>query len=166
MPLVTGRSKLSASASWVLTKTNTGFAATSQTGSLSFTAAPDAATYTQAFSEPYTINAAETQIVDFRGAWTNDAGESVTATKILGFLIKVTGSGGVLKFEPGASNPLPWPFTGTAPDYVMTPSTGGAAWLHCDGTHATVDGSNKTWLLTNTGAAAVTVYIVAFVGTA
>lgn len=164
MPLSSGRSRLAASVSWVLAKTNTGFNDTEQKGSASFSSAPSASTYNHVFTAQYSIAASGTQAVDFRGAWTNTAGESVTGAKILGFFIKVTGSTGVLKVEPHSSNGLTWPFaTGSA--VSLTPSTTGACWLHCDGTHGTVDGTHKQWLLTNTGSATITVTLVAWIGT-
>ena len=165
MALVSDKSQLNATVRWAYSKANTGFSATKQEESLAAEFALSSGTYQHVFTQTYTIAAAGTQAVDFRGAWTALSGESVTATKIVGVWVKVTGNTGVLKVEPHTTDPLNWPFAGTAPDYILTPSSGGAAWLHCDGTHATVSAGARQWLLTNTGSADITVKIAAFVGT-
>lgn len=165
MALLSGKSILRSVVRWSYSKTNTGFNPTTQSGELGLDSLPAAGTYNHVLAATYTIAAAGTQAVDFYGPWTAVSGESVTGTKILGFLIKVTGSTGILKVAPHGTNPLNWPFAGTSPYVLLTPSTRGAQWLHCDGTHATVSSTTKQWLLTNTGSATITVKLAAFVGT-
>lgn len=166
MALKTGRSLLRAKITWAYSKANTGFRATTQAEELGMDVSLPSGTYQHVFAATYSIAAAGTQAVDFYGPWTALSGESVTATKIRAFYLKVTGNTGVLKIEPHATDGLEWPMQGTAPYLEITPSSGGAQVLHCDGTHATVSAAARQWLLTNTGSATITVKLVAFVGTA
>lgn len=162
MPLISGGNSVSASITWSAEKANTGFVSTKFQDSIQASLSLDTAAYTQVFSAQYTIAASGTQAVDFY-SFTSGAGEAVTATKILGFLIYATGNS-TLKVEPHGTNPLTWPFKGTAPYIEVKPSTGFGLYTHFDGTHTTLSTTVRQWLLTNTAANSLTVKIAAFVG--
>src|SRR5262249_39413677 len=145
---------------WQLEKAVLGTNALEQKGELRVNMNPALATYNQLLYAEYTIAAAGTQAVDFYGPWISPAQESVTATKLLGFQMVVTGNS-TLKVEPNASAGLAWPMKGTAPYVELKPATGIAVWKHFDGTHQAVSSTARQWLLTNTGAAALTVKLAA-----
>jgi hypothetical protein len=102
--------------------------------------------------------------VDFY-SFTNLAGEAVTATKIYGVLIKVTGASSSVKVEPHGTNPLTWFFAGTTPSITLPGSTTGACFLFVEGATEALSTTVRQWLLTNGGASTATVDVVALVGT-
>jgi hypothetical protein len=149
--------------SWGLEKSNTGRNATKQDGSVDYSVAPAIATYTSVFSARYTILAAGTQAVDFY-SFTDLAGNAVTATKIYGVLIVVTGAGSSVKVEPHGTNPLTWFFAGTTPSITIPGSaTPGGMFLFSEGGTEVLSATVRQWLLTCAGATA-TVDVVAVVG--
>jgi len=134
--------------------------------SLVYSAAPLVATYDEVFLASYSLAAAATQTVDFR-SFTSALGASVTATKVLGVLLKATATvtGAKLKIEPAASDGLVWFFGGTGPYVELEVGTDGAAFLVAEGVAQTVDATHKDWTLTNTGTQTATVVAYALVGT-
>jgi hypothetical protein len=148
------------------TRTNGNFAsAKAANDGVSFSLSPSATTYQQALIAEYTILAAGTQTVDLSSFTTLLFQAVTTANKVLGFIVKATGDTGVLKIEPGASNPLTWFFGGTTPSISLECGASGCCLMLMDGVAETVDGTHKTILLTNTGAATITVSLEIIVGT-
>lgn len=166
-----GLSQISVNAdvTWQLAKSNTGFTDTihgTESASFSLTLL-DTDTWNELFAAEYTIAAAGTQAVDLR-TFTDLAGNSVaTADKALAIIIIVTGAAAdLLNVKKHGTNGLQW-FFGGASEGVNIP--GGGMLLFSEGsssTGTTVDASNKQLLLTNNGAASLTVKVVALLSDA
>lgn len=152
-----------ASIRWAMAAARTGTNDATQEDSLTSRPTIDTGTYNHVFFAEYTIAAAGTQVVDFYGPWTSILNESVTATKILTFLVVVSGNSS-LTVEPDATDGLDWPM-GTGPYTITAVTNTDAHWEHFDGTHKVIDNTHKEWLLTNTGANSLNVTIVAIAGT-
>jgi hypothetical protein len=120
-------------------------------------------TYGNVFVARYTILAAGTQAVDFY-SFTNLVGETVTATKIYGVLVKVTGADSAIKVEPHGTNPLTWFFAGTSPSITIPGSATGGVFLFSEGGTEALSTTVRQWLLTNTGSESATVDVAALVG--
>lgn len=165
MSLTSGSALIRASLSWEQSSTNTGFNSTTQKGDVSVSLAPSTSTYNEVFAASYTLAAAGTQTVDLYSI-TNLLNQSKTITKLIGLIIKATATvtGGVLKLENGASNPLLWPLA-SGDALSVTVGTAGAVLLFAQGTTHTVSNTAKTLLLTNTGTQTITVLVAALVGT-
>ena len=118
-------------------------------------------TWNAAFINQYTIAAAGTQAVDLR-TFTDQVGSSITADKAMSIIILVTGAiTDTLNVKTHGTNGLQW-FFESASFGVNIP--GGGMLMFSEGetsTGTTVDATHKQLLLTNNGAASLTVKIVA-----
>lgn len=155
---------LNAAITWALAKTNSGFTDTTQgQDSASFNASSlSTTTWNAVLTGYYTIASAGTQAVDFR-TFTDLAGNSIaSADKIIAVIVIVTGAvTDTLNVKKHATNGLLWFFENAS--YGINIPGGGFA-MFSEGTASTgttVDASNKQWLLTNNGAASLTVKLVA-----
>lgn len=165
MPLKSNQAALDGKMSWELYKTNSGTNQTKQKDSLNFRFLPSTNTYNQLYWTQFSLAANTNQAVDFY-SFTNLAGESVTATKIIAVILNATGNGGSIKVEPGDTNPLTWPFAGTTPSVELSCNTDGCSIVLQAGTHSNMNATVRTWKVSNTGNANATVTLAAFVGTA
>jgi hypothetical protein len=165
MPLSANQSFIRLISSWLYAKANTGFASSTQKGKIQFLSSPSATTYNHVYQSSTTLAAAANTTIDFY-SFTSSVGEAVTATKLLGVQITATATvtGGQLKIEPGASNPLDWPFSGTTPAITLTVGTSGACVVWVAGTTQTLSSTIRNWKISNPGSQSVTVTVVAFVG--
>lgn len=163
MTVKTGSLRVGASIAWELEKTVSGFQSAKQgPDSLSFAVTPSAATYNEVLLATGAIAAAANVVIDFRTF--NDAfGAAKTGTGVLGFLLKATGNTGILKIEPGATDPLTWFFGGTTPSISLNCGASGCAILLADGSSATVSATAKNIKLSNTGLVTITYFISALV---
>lgn len=152
---------ITAALSWALEKTVTGFDKAKQKGQVSYTPAPAVATYNAVFAAEYTILAAGTQAVDFY-SFTDLVGNAVTATKIYGVLVTVTGTNAAVKIETHGTNGLVWFFGGTTPS-ITVPA--GGCFLFSEGGTEALSATVRQWLLTNTGSGTATVTVAAICGT-
>lgn len=152
---------------WQLNRTNTGFADAVQGPDVAAFSlnSLSVATWTELFGAQYTIAAAGTQVIDLRSFTDLDA-TSVTGTKALAIQIYTTGAvGDLLNVKGNATNALQW-FFDDATKGINIP--GGGCFMFSEGassTGTTVDGTHKQLLLTNNGAASLTVTVVAIVST-
>jgi hypothetical protein len=158
---------MSASLTWQLARAVTGFTDVTQgSESASFASnSLDVATWNELFAAQYTMATLGTQVVDLR-AFTDLAGNSVTGTKAMAFIILVTGAvTDTLNVLPNTPDGLIWPF------HDLTSSVdipGGGMLMFSEGptsTGKTIDGTHKQLLLTNNGLASLTVKIVVLVST-
>lgn len=159
---------LSAQLGWTLSQPVTGFApdvqgpdnASAGLTGLSLT------TWNELFGAQYTIaGSGGTQVVNLN-SFTDLAQVPVTALHALALFIAVTGAvTDTLNVKPAASNTLQWFFGGTTHSINIH---GGGAFLWTDpisAIGAALSASVSSLLLTNTGAAPLTVKVVALVGT-
>lgn len=157
---------VSASIGWEQQKTNGSFANSKQ-GPDNLTAryTPSTTTYTNVLLEEGTLAAAASATIDFY-SFTDELGTAVTATKLLGILIKATASvtGGQLKIEEGASNPLTWFFSGTTPAITLDVGTAGASFMVMEGTTQTLSSTVRNLKLSNPGSQTITYLVAAIVG--
>ena len=159
----------SATLSWKQSQINDSgtFGATTQ-GPDSFTAryTPNTTTYNEILLDTFVLNAAANTTIDFR-SFANLLNNTVTATGVLGMLIKATATvtGGQLQIEPGASNPLNWFLGGTSPTITLDVGTAGAGLQIWEGTTQTVNATVRNVLFSNPGTQAVTVTLGALVTT-
>lgn len=167
MPLKASSIAVKGSLEWTYTKTVTGFNPVSQQGSVAFNLAPDAATYDHAYVTQFSLAASADSTVNLY-SFTNVVGESVTATKLLGYAVYVTGTvaGGQIKIEPGASDPAAFPLSGTSPAITLAVGTG----LKCGivvitGTAFTLSNTIKNVKFSNPGTQTVSVNLAVLVGT-
>ena len=162
MPLT--QSQINVTATWKQIKTNSAFSDTVQgSDNTGLSTNPSISTYNHVFLTDGTLAGSATTTLDLY-SFTNKVGEAVTATKLLGLLVKVTGSGSVLKVEPGATNPITKWFGGTTPSLSITPSSGTAVMALVDGTHTTLSTTARNLKLTNTGGSTATYEVYALVG--
>lgn len=155
---------IAASMQWAQSKANTGFDDSKQgPQTLSFSATPSTTTFSEVYLEQFTLAASVSATKDFY-SFTNCFGAAITATKIIGWLIKATGATGQLKIEPGASNPLAWFLSGTTPAMTLSCGTDGCAIMVMDGAAATLSSTVRNVKFSNPGAATITVTISAIVG--
>lgn len=141
--------------SWLYEKTNTPFAKTKQgDDSISFSSQPAVGTYQNVKLASLTIAAGANTTLDLYAAFTNLVGETTAvSTKLLGVVLKLTGTNAQLKIEPGAANPLTWLLAGTTPS--LTFRAGGVVVL-VDGTAFTLSATDRNWKLSNPGAGDLT----------
>lgn len=152
------------SLAWQLSKAITGWTTIKAPDSLALSATWASATYNQVYYARHSILAGANTTIDFR-SYTDPFGATVTATKLVAIEFQVTGTNAVLTVEPGASNPLTWFISGTAPVLTLTPSgTTAAAALFWRPTGFTVDATHRNLLLTNTGSGTATVLVAALLG--
>lgn len=91
----------------------------------------------------------------------NLVGEAVVLTKMLSLFVLPSGDDSSCKFAPGTTNGLTAFFGGTGP-YLVLPPTGQFAFSDGpEGTGWTVDGSHKTFRITNEGTAGLTAFVMA-----
>ena len=166
MSLKTGSIAVKGSLEWTYTKTPTGFNPVSQQGSVAFNLAPDAATYDHAYISQFTLAASASSTIDLY-SFTSIVGESVTATKLLGYSVYVTGlvAGGQIKIEEGATNPATFPLSGTTPAITLSVGTG----LKCgiviiNGAAYTLSSTIRNIKFSNPGTQTVTVNLAVLVG--
>lgn len=146
------------------TKDNTPFASTSQDASVSFAVAPDTSVMNRVLLASYTIAPAGTQTVDLY-SFTDKTGDAVTATKARGLAIEASGDTGILKIEPGGTDPATWFLSGTTPAISLNCGTDGCGIALYDGSSYTLSSTTRNLKLSNTGAASITVNLYALVGT-
>ncbi len=156
---------IGASMGWAQASANAGFDDSKQGPSTtSFTATPSATTYSEVYLAQFTIAASANVTKNFN-SFVNAFATTITATKILGILVKATGATGIMKIEPApADNPLTWFLSGTTPAITLNCGTDGCGLMVCDGSAFTMSGTVKNWKISNTGAATITVTISAIVG--
>lgn len=146
--------------SWIQSKTNTGFANTIQgLDSLSASVSPSLTGATPAnvvFAEERTLSASSSQSYDLQ-SMTDFLAQSLTMTRA--YAIAISCSAGQVTLEQGASNPLTWPLSGTAPALVV-PVNG--FFVFGQTTAQTVSGSVKTLKVTAGGSGAT--YKIAILG--
>lgn len=170
MALVANSVVATASLGWKQSQTNEAgtFGPTTQ-GQDSFTArySPNTTTYSEILLDTFTLNAAANTTINFN-SFTNLLNNTVTATGVLGMLVKATGTvtGGQLKIEPGGSDPLSWILSGTTPAITLDVGTAGACLMVWEGTTQTVNSTVKNVLFSNPGSQAITVVLGALVTTA
>lgn len=156
----------SASIGWEQQKTNGSFANSKQ-GPDTLTASyqPLTTTYTDIYLAEGTLAASASVTLDLY-SFTDKLGTAVTATKLLGILIKATATvtGGQLKIEQGASNPLTWFFSGTTPAITLDVGTLGACFMVKEGTSETLSSTVRNLKLSNPGTQTITYYVAAMVG--
>jgi hypothetical protein len=158
--------KVVASIATKQSSTNTPFGNTTQgTETLLHEPTIDTDVINRVLLSSYTIAAAGTQGIDLR-SFTNLLNVATTATKVIGILLKGTGSGAKMKIEPyAASNPVTWFWTGTTPAITLTCGTQGCSLLVMDGAVFTLTATDRSLLVTNTGSASLTLTVEALVGT-
>ena len=151
---------ISGNLSWTQAKSNTGFQDTIQgIDSLSASVSPaitGSGSANVVFAEQRTLAAAGTQTYDLQ-SMTDFLNQSVTMTGA--FAISISCSAGQVTLQQGATNPLAWPLSGTAPAMII-PS--GAFVLFGQATAQTVSGSAKTLKITAGGSGAT--YKIAILG--
>lgn len=148
------------SISWIQTKTNTGFSNTIQgLDSISASVSPSLTGATPAnvvYAEERTLSASASQTYDLQSL-TDFLSQSLVMTRA--FAIAISCSAGQVTLEQGASNPLTWPLSGTAPAMVVT---SGGFFVFGQSTAQTVSASVKTLKVTAGGSGGT--YKIAILG--
>jgi hypothetical protein len=148
------------SISWIQTKTNTGFSNTIQgLDSISASVSPSLTGATPAnvvYAEERTLSASASQTYDLQSL-TDFLSQSLVMTRT--YAIAISCSAGQVTLEQGASNPLTWPLSGTAPAMVV-PS--GGFFVFGQSTAQTVSASVKTLKVTAGGSGGT--YKIAILG--
>jgi hypothetical protein len=145
--------------SWTQSVTNSGFVKTTQgPDKLTATLAPSTTTYNRIYAVKGTLAGGASVTINLQGV-TDYLNQSLTLTKVIAFMLKATTTG--MKFEPGASNPLTWPLTGTSP--VLTVQAGGF-FIIGDGAAHTVNATDKNFKITNLDGAVTGTYEIALIG--
>jgi len=151
---------VSGNLSWTQSKTNTGFQDTIQgIDSLSGTVAPSLTGATPAnvvYAEQRTLSASASQTYDLQSL-TDFLAQSLVMTRA--YAIAISCSAGQVTLEQGASNPLTWPLSGTAPAMVVT---SGGFFVFGQSTAQTVSASVKTLKVTAGGSGGT--YKIAILG--
>ena len=146
--------------SWTQTKTNTGFQDSIQgLDAVSASASPAITGATPAnvvYAEQRTLTAAGTQTYDLQSL-TDFLNQSLTMTRA--FAIAISCSSGQVTLQQGATNPLTWPLSGTAPALIVT---SGSFFILGQTTAQAVSGSVKTLKITAGGSGAT--YKIAILG--
>lgn len=170
MPLKANSAAFRVSSAWEYEKTITGFSPASQRGSLSLSLLPDTDTLDHMFFDSFDLAAGASATVDLR-AFTAAIGEAASITQAVTFTIKATAlaAGGILRVEPGATNPLTWFFAGTSPAIVLNVGTLGNSTHQCgfaiqDGSTVVVSDTSRNLKVSNPGTATITVKLAASVG--
>jgi len=134
---------------WTQTKANTGFLETIQgMDSLSVSLAPALSGVSAAnvvYAEQRTLAASASQTYDLQSL-TDFLAQSLVMTRA--FAIAISCSEGQVSFGQGASNPLTWPLSGTAPALVIP---AGGFMIVGQSTAQAVSGSAKTLKVTAGG---------------
>lgn len=153
--------QLTAGVNWSLSKAHTGLTTTKHEGRSSSTLNIASE---QIFLVQYTIASGANQVVDLR-SFTNLVGESVTATKLYGLYIKVTGTNAKIKLEEHSVDGLDLSplLDGTSPS--ITVSANGHIDIGSDANPITIDATHKNIKLSNTGSASGTIFVAVYVGT-
>lgn len=155
--------KIIAGVQWSLSKTTTGYAAAKQSDKHSVQASPAVATFDHLYSVSYPILAAGTQVVDLYAAYTDLAGNSISAdTKANAVLVEVSGASGQITWEADATNGLSWFLSGTSPTLTI-PASG--FFLFYQPSAQVVSNTAKRILITNTGGVTLTVKLTFLKGT-
>lgn len=152
-------SGISGEITWTQTKSNTGFIVTRQgPDKVDVALSPATATYNEVYAVQGTLAASANTTINLN-SFTNLLGQSVTATKGIGFIIKAAAAD--LKIEPGATNPLGWWWGGTTPSITVK---AGGFFMIGDGGTATISGSACNLKITNLSGSVVATYTIAFLG--
>lgn len=160
--MAVSRWTLKAELGWVQSTDNDPFADSKQgPDKIDFSPTIVAATFSEVFAKRYVIAASGNQTIDLFAAFTNLLGASVSPTKVCGLIMKASGTGAIAVLEPGGSNPLPWPLQGTAPE--LTIPAGGVFLFYQPWTQV-IDATNRNLLITETGAAELTLDVGFIVG--
>jgi len=146
------------------TKTNGNFSPTTQPSELSFAVSPDASVLNRVLLSEGTLAAGANTTVDLY-SFTDLVGTATLATKARGLLITATGDTGILKIEPGASNPATWFFSGTTPAISLNCGTDGCGICLYDGSSYTLSATIRNLKLSNTGLASIDWSLYALLGT-
>lgn len=148
------------SISWIQTKTNSGFSNTIQgLDSISSSVSPSLTGATPAnvvFAEERILTASASQTYDLQ-SMTDFLAQSLVMVRA--FAISISCSDGQVTLENGASNPLTWPLSGTAPAMVI-PS--GGFFTFGQSSAKTVSASVKTLKVTAGGSGGT--YKIAILG--
>jgi hypothetical protein len=165
MPAALQNVGLNASITWLLNRAVTGFSNVihgTESALFSSNALP-VATWDELFAAQYVIAPAGTQVVDLR-SFTDLPGNAVVGTKAMAIIVLVTGAvGDKLNVKPNAANGLQWFFEDPAKGINIP---GGGMAMFSEGPASpgtTIDATHKQLLLTNNGAAPLTVKVVALV---
>lgn len=145
-------------------KDNGGFNPTTQEASLSFGVAPDASVLNRVLLTEGTLAAGANTTVDLY-SFTDRAGNATLATKARGLEITATGDTGIIKIEPGASDPATWFFGGTTPSISLNCGTDGCGIGLYDGSSYTLSATIRNLKLSNTGLASIDWSLYALLGT-
>lgn len=172
MAVVADSLRVSASVAWEQTKENsTGtFRETAQgPDAISYGEGPSATTYNEIYLGQFTLAAAATSTVNLN-SFTNLLGDAKTITKALGLLVTATNAvtGGQLKVEPGAANPIDFWLSGTTPAITLSCGAGGSngcCLLIADATTRVISATVKNVLFTNPGTQTITVTLAVLLGT-
>ena len=146
---------------WTQISPNTGFV-TSRQGpdKLSASLSPDLTVVNRVYAVSGTLAASGTVTIDLQALTTYLTGaDAVVLTKVQAVMLTATTTG--MKFEPGATNPATWFFSGTTP--AITLQAGGFFCLG-DGSVYTVTASLKTLKITNISASLTGTYAIAILG--
>lgn len=166
MPVVANTTVLTAQFNWEQEKSQTSpFTSTSQKGSFTSKPTVNTTTFNHVYLATGTLAAAADTTLDFYSS-TNLAGEAVTATKLLGIVIKLTATvtGGQFKMEDGAANPLAFAW-GVGDSITLTVGTAGATVVLMAGTTHTVSATVRNVKISNPGTQTVTYVVGAIIGT-
>jgi hypothetical protein len=156
MPL--SQASLTCQAFWALTRTNTGYRATTQgPESQGFTLVGlDVADFDQVLAATYTVATTATQDIDLT-ALTNLVYQSFGFAHVLSIMVLPTGD--EITLEPGPSNGLVW-FFGSATDSIVIAEDGCFMYsLPASSAGQVVDGTHKVLRLTGSGASTATVKV-------
>lgn len=162
MPLKSGQTSVRGEVVALNTKTITGFDQGSQRIGLQFSFAPSSVD--EALLATLTLAASADQTLDLR-SFTASLGDAITGVSASGLIIYATAeaTGGKVRVEPGASNPLLWFFADASDKLTLNVGTGGCGLLLWDGTPITVNGTSRNIKISNPGSVSVVVKIVILV---
>lgn len=166
MPTTANKQIVTATVGFTYEKTVSGFKAFKLTDSVPFRLVPSSS-FNHAYVAQTTIAASANTTIDLY-SFTTISGEAVTITKLIALMIQAEASvtGGQLKIEPGASNPLAFLMAGTTPSITYdVGTTPGCCHLMANGTTVTVSSTSRNIKLSNPGSQTITVNIGAIVGT-
>lgn len=157
-------SSISFGAQATQSKSNGNFSPTTQPAELSFGVSPDTSVMNRVLLTEGTLAAGANTTVDLY-SFTDQPGNVTLATKARGLEITATGDTGIIKIEPGASNPATWFFSGTTPSISLNCGTDGCGICLYDGSSYTLSATIRNLKLSNTGLASIDWSLYALLGT-
>jgi hypothetical protein len=157
-------SQISFNTQWTQAKDQSPFEDTTQSDSVALAVVPDTSVMNRVFLGSATLAANANTTFDLY-SFTDLVGNVTTATKARGLAITATGSGGIMKLEPGASNPATWFLSGTTPAISLNCGTDGTGICLYDGSSFTLSATIRNMKVSNTGNASIDVKFYALLGT-